>query len=86
MENVLTGGYNIFERSDQIKNYSFFKKKTSFLRQKKGSFFIIEKNRKGGMISYFGQSMQRQMIFFKTNPFSGTLWRRETKTGCDQTL
>ena len=60
------------------KNYSFFKK-TFFLRQQKGSFFIIEKNIKGGMISYFGRSMQRQMIFFKTNKFSGAFWRRETK-------
>jgi len=54
MENVLTGGYNIFDRSDQIKTIPSLKK-TFFLRQQKGSFFIIEKKRKRGMISYFGQ-------------------------------
>jgi len=54
MENVLTGGYNIFDRSDQIKNYSFFQKKLPFF-DKGRSFFIIEKSRKGRTISYFGQ-------------------------------
>jgi len=38
MENVLTGGYNIFDRSDQIKNYSFFKK--NFLSSTKEGEFL----------------------------------------------
>ena len=58
MENVLTGGYNIFDRSDQIKNIRSLKK-TSY-----GPYFKTKTS--GGKVKYFVVEIVSNLQYLKT--------------------